>query len=401
MPLTVGVDQTATKASAQIEAALNPSIVELFATFLRLGATAFGGPAMIAYIRKRVVAEKKWINPDSFQSGVALCQAIPGATVMQMTAYIGLQVQGVPGAIVSFVGFGLPAFLLMVVLSAVYSQTHELPTFVAIFSGLQALIVGVIANAAITFGNASLKGWKDCVIAVLAAGLFGFRINPLFIIAASALLGVALNRGLQQNTSPTKPINSTLRPLGLLMLLAAAFLGVLLYLRPELFQLSILMSKIDLMAFGGAFGSVPLMFHEIVEARGLMDAPTFLNGIVLGQFTPGPIVITATFVGYLLYGLLGAAVASFGIFTPSFLILVGVAPWFDRLRAMSWFNRSIRGILCSFVGLLFTVTIQFGWNVTWSWPHMVIAIGTLTALFYKVDLLWVVLVGGAISAFAL
>jgi chromate transporter len=289
----------------------------------------------------------------------------------------------------------------MLSLSAVYSQTHELPTFVAIFSGLQAVIVGVIANAAMTFGKASLKGWKDYVIAIVAAGLFGMRINPLFIIAASALLGMALNQGLQQKAPPSRPTHSTLRPLGILLLLTAVVLGALLYLRPDLFQLSILMSKIDLIAFGGAFGSVPLMFHEIVEARHWMDASTFMNGIVLGQFTPGPIVITATFVGYLLHGLLGAIVASLGIFTPSFLILVGIAPWFDRLRAWHWFNRSIRGVLCSFVGLLLTVTIQFALNVNWGWPHIAIVIGTLAALFYKVDLLWVVLAGGAISALAL
>jgi chromate transporter len=392
-------DQAATK--VDMPQVPKPSTGELFATFLRIGVTAFGGPAMIAFIRKRVVAEKKWISPDSFQSGVALCQAIPGATVMQMAGYIGLQLQGVRGAIASFVGFGMPAFLLMLALSAVYSKTHELPTFVSIFSGLQAVIVGVIANAAFTFGKASLKGWRDCIAAVVAAGLFGLRINPLFIIAASALLGMALNDGLPQKTAPSKASKSTLRPLGILLVLTAAFLGALLYLRPDLFVLSMLMSKIDLIAFGGAFGSVPLMFHEVVEARQLMDGPTFLNGIVLGQFTPGPIVITATFVGYLLYGVSGAVVASLGIFTPSFLILVGVTPWFDRLRAMSWFNRSIRGVLCSFVGLLFTVTIQFGWNVNWGCAHMILTVGTFTALLFKVDLLWVILAGVAISVFAI
>jgi chromate transporter len=135
------------------------------------------------------------------------------------------------------------------------------------------------------------------------------------------------------------------------------------------------------------------MFHEIVEARGWMDAPTLLNGIVLGQFTPGPIVITATFVGYLLYGIPGALVATLSIFTPSFLILIGVAPWFDRLRSSLWFNRAINGILCSFVGLLFTVTLRFAWNVHWDWPHLVVAAGAFTALVFKVDLLWVVLAG--------
>jgi chromate transporter len=152
-------------------------------------------------------------------------------------------------------------------------------------------------------------------------------------------------------------------------------------------------------AFGGGFASVPLMFHEVVEVRSWMDGPTFLNGIVLGQFTPGPIVITATFVGYLVQGFLGAITATIAIFLPSFLILVGVAPWFDRVRSSPWFARAIGGILCPFVGLLLTVTVRFAVNVHRDWPHLVLAGAALGALLIKLDILWVVLAGTAISAF--
>jgi len=160
------------------------------------------------------------------------------------------------------------------------------------------------------------------------------------------------------------------------------------------------MSKIDLIAFGGGFVSVPLMFHEIVEVRSWMDGPTFLNGIVLGQFTPGPIVITATFVGYLVSGLPGAMIATVAIFLPSFLMLIGVAPWFDRVRSSPWFTRAIGGILCSFVGLLLIVSIRFALNVPWDWPHLALAVAAFAALFFKVDILWVALGGTAVSAFA-
>jgi chromate transporter len=132
-----------------------------------------------------------------------------------------------------------------------------------------------------------------------------------------------------------------------------------------------------------------------------MDAPTFVNGIVLGQFTPGPIVITATFVGYMLSGIAGALVATLAVFTPSFIILIGVAPWFERLRSFSLFNRAIGGILCSFVGLLFTVSIRFGLNVSWDWPRVAVAAGSLLALFFQADLLWVILAAAAVSALAL
>jgi chromate transporter len=378
-----------------------PSLPSLFASFIRLGVTAFGGPAMIAYIRNMAVERNKWLDDESFRDGVALCQTIPGATAMQMAAYVGLKVRGLRGAMACYVGFGLPASVLMLALSVAYASAHALPAVVSLFSGLQAVIVAVVANATISFGKSSLKDWKSMLIALVAAGLFGFMINPVLIIILAGILGMLLNgrQHVARNSLHSKSIRHTTIPLLLSLLASAVCLALLFFFRKELFYLALLMSKIDLMAFGGGFVSVPLMFHEIVEVRSWMDATTFLNGIVLGQFTPGPIVITATFVGYLVYGILGAVIATVAIFLPSLLILVGIAPWFDWMRSSPWFMRAIGGILCSFVGLLFTVTIRFGLNVQWDWPHLALAAAALAALILKLDILWVVLAGGAISAF--
>ncbi|NJD53078.1 MAG: chromate transporter [Candidatus Methanoperedens sp.] len=104
----------------------NPSITHLFTSFLRLGATSFGGPAMVAYIRKMAVEQKHWLDEETFRYGVALCQTIPGATAMQTSAYVGLRARGVAGALVSFAGFGLPAFIIMMALSALYVRTYSL-----------------------------------------------------------------------------------------------------------------------------------------------------------------------------------------------------------------------------------------------------------------------------------
>jgi chromate transporter len=386
----------------ECEAKYDPPLYRLLLTFLRMGVTAFGGPAMIPYVRKMAVGQKKWIDGETFQDGVALCQVIPGATVMQMAAYIGLKVRGVPGALASYIGFIFPAFVLMLALSYAYARTHELPYIVSIFSGLQAVIVAVVANAALSFGKTSLKNWKSLFIALAAAGLFWLMVNPVLIIVLAALLGMLLNGRdtVARKASHSEKMPHTTLPLLLFLLVSAGGLALLYSFRRELFQLVLLMIKIDCIAFGGGFASVPLMFHEVVQVRSWMDGPTFLNGIVLGQFTPGPIVITATFVGYLVRGFLGAFVATVGIFLPSFLILIGVAPWFDRVRSTPWFSRSIGGILCSFVGLLFTVTIRFGLNVHWDLAHAALAVAAFAALYFKLDILWVVLVGTAISAFA-
>lgn len=380
-----------------------PAFWHLFASFLRLGLTAFGGPAMVAYMRRMAVERKRWMEGGTFDEGVALCQMVPGATAMQMAAYVGLRLRGITGAAVSFVGFGLPAFALMMALSALYQRAHEVPAVVAAFSGLQAVIVALVANATVSFARTSLKGWKHAVIAALAAALFGWEVNPILVIALAAALGLAIIPAplAEQGSDPNRThLPNNLKAVASVGVVAGVgFLALWLWQR-RLFDLAALMSRIDLFAFGGGFSSVPLMFHETVEVRHWLNGRTLLNGIVLGQVTPGPIVITATFIGYLLAGVAGGVVATVAVFLPSFLVVVGVAPYFDRLRSSPVFTRTISGVLCCFVGLLFAVTIRFGLQVRWDWFHAALAAGAFTALFMKVDILWVVLVGTAASILA-
>jgi chromate transporter len=377
-----------------------PSISELFYSFLRLGLTAFGGPSMIAYIRSMAVEKKRWLDAETFSSGVALCQTIPGATAMQTAAFVGLKTQGIVGAIASFVGFGLPAFLLMMTFAALYINNHNLPMVISAFSGLQAIIVAIIGNATISFGKNTLKDWRAFVISGTAAALFGFNVNPILVILLAAVMGLALVNPKKTNSnhaaSLTQKPTST-KPLLLLLSVSAIGFLLLFIFNRTLFNLAILMSRIDLFAFGGGFASVPLMLHEIVEVRNWMDSQTFMNGIVLGQVTPGPIVITATFIGYMLGGLFGGVIATLGIFLPSFTLVVAISPYFDRLRTLPYFNKVIGGVLCSFVGLLLIVTFRFALNVQWDLFHFLLASGALIALLLKVDILWVVVVGTIIS----
>ncbi len=381
----------------------NPSLATLFLSFLRLGATAFGGPAMVPYIRRMAVEQRKWLDDGTFDDGVALCQTIPGATAMQVSAYVGLRARGVPGAAVSYIGFGLPAFLLMVALSAFYVRSHTLPPVLAVFNGLQAVIVAIVANATVSFGKTSLKALRDVIIATIAAGMFGSGVSPILVIILAALLGYIIYK---KNSLPTSSVSaardlSTGRSLLIIAFVAALGFVLLFLSERRLFDLAAIMFRIDLFAFGGGFASVPLMFHEIVEVRFWMDGQTFLNGIALGQITPGPIVITATFAGYILYGPLGAVVATLSVFLPSFLMVIGVSPYFDRLRRSIHFSRATGAILCSFVGLLLTVTFRFASNIPWDIPRVLLGAAALLALFLKVDIIWVVLAGTIISIFFL
>jgi len=387
-------------ASVTATATASPTLGQLFRAFLRLGTTAFGGPTMVAYIRRLAVERRAWLTAGAFDDGVALCQVIPGATAMQTAAYVGLRARGIAGAATSFVGFGLPAFALMLTLSVMYSRAHGLPVVVSAFSGLRAVIVALVANATVSFGRSSLRQWSQVVIAALAAVLFGVGTNPILVIVLAAGAGWALVRSM--GTKPTGsevllPLPSTIRPAVLILGAAAIGLAALALVDRQLATLVALMCRIDLFAFGGGFASVPLMYHEVVSVRHWLAGSTLLDGIVLGQLTPGPIVITATFVGHQLRGLIGGALATVGVFLPSFLMVVVVAPYFDRLRRSPAFARLISGVLCSFVGLLLAVTVQLAQKVAWTWVHGLLAAAAFVALRLKVDVLWVVAAGTVLS----
>ena len=380
----------------------NPSLFQLFISFLRLGATAFGGPAMVAYIRKMAVEKKRWLDDQSAHDGVALCQTIPGATAMQMSAYVGLRARGVAGAAASFIGFGLPAFLFMMILSALYARTHTLPAVVSAFNGLQAIVVALVANATLSFGRTSVKNWKNVINGLIAAGLFGLKINPILVIIVAAFLGVVLYSK-QPHPDRVNPTDKTHTPKSLFLMLSVTVIGftAFYFLDRKLFDLATLMFRIDLFAFGGGFASVPLMFYEVVQVRQWLDGPTLLNGIVLGQVTPGPIVITATFIGYLFKGPFGGLIATICVFLPSFMMVVGIVPYFDRLRGSPHFKKVITGILCSFVGLLLTVTIRFALSIPWDFTRILLSSAAFVALLLKVDILWVIVVGTMISLIVL
>ena len=341
---------------------------------------------MVSYIRRMTVERKRWLDDKTFADGVALCQTIPGATAMQVAAYVGLRARGLAGAAAAFVGFGLPAFSLMIALSAIYTRTYSLPMVVSVFHGLQAVVVAIVANATLSFGRTSIRKWHDLFFAAFAAGMFGLKMSPVLVILISGVLGIGFfdRRAVSSEAGPPATAGP-FKYLFPLFVVAAMGFALLFFMDRALFDLAALMFRIDLFAFGGGFASVPLMFHEIVEVRGWLEPGTFLDGIALGQVTPGPIVITATFIGYMLHGPIGGIIATFGVFLPSFLILVTIVPYFDRIRASAAFNKAIRGVLNSFVGLLFTVTYRFALNMTWDASLALVASAAFVALLVKVE----------------
>lgn len=374
----------------------NPSYIELFLSFFWIGLTGFGGLAMTAHIRRHIVDKRKWLDAHTFDSGLALCQVIPGAIVMQLSAYIGLKLKGIRGAVISFIGFGLPAFLIMFILSVLYKHSKDISGVELVLSGLRVIIVAIVANAAYIFGKKSFRNVNDWIIAVIAAGLFLTKLHPFLVLLIASLLGLILTK---KDFDPTGKLSKarTFRFFLILLLVVAISSIILFIVNKEYFTLATIMLRIDLFSFGGGLAAMPIMYHELVDLFGWFDEKTFMDGVILGQVTPGSIIIAATFFGYMHFGVIGSIIATVCVFTPSFLILMGIIPFFDKLRSYPQFNKVINGILCSFVGLLTVVTYRFTIGIHWNVINIIFTLVAFGLLVRKVDVIWVILGGVLIS----
>jgi chromate transporter len=377
-----------------------PTIGQLFLTFLKLGFTAFGGPAMPVYLRKVIVEDKHWMNSHSFDAGLALCQVIPGAIIMQLSAYVGLKLKGMWGALLCFLAFGFPSFLIMLGLSILYKNFHHIDFIEAILGTLRIIVVAIIAHATYIFGKKNFSSINDVAIALIAAILFLLKLHPALVILISVILGLLMTRKDKPSfpsTGTNKTINFFLGFSGLSVLSVILFY----FLVPQYFSLATVMLRIGFFSFGGGVGAVPMMYHEIVTLFGWMDNKTLFDGIVLGQVTPGSLIITATFAGYYHLGVLGGLIATIYVFIPSFLILMAIVPFFDRLSLYPNFSKIINGILCSFVGLLLVTTFHFGIDITWSPFSIAIGLISFGLLMLRVNIPWLIFGGLVLSFFTM
>ncbi len=358
---------------------------------------------MIAYIKDLTVSRRRWMDEADFRNGVVLCQSIPGATAMQTAAYVGLKINGVSGALASYIGFGLPAFIIMLTLSALFAEFRSFPLALSIFNGLQVVVVAITFNAVISFGKGIRRDFINLSFVLAAAALFWLGVSPFLVILLSALAGVLLMKAERHANFGNNVRKEYWFHKGFWILLLALIAGLIIIFIVDikLFELAAVMLQVDLFAFGGGFSSLPLMLQKVVHVHGWMSNKTFMDGIALGQITPGPIVITATFVGYLLKGMIGAIVATIAIFSPSFLVMVAVEPFFSRFRNSHYFVKAMDGVFACFVGLLLFVDIRFFLDVPWDAIRAVLGLAALAALIRKIDILYIVILSAAFSAFLL
>ena len=381
------------------------SIFELFAVYFRMGFTAFG-PAMMAETKKHIVKRKKWISEDEFLNGLALGQLIPGATFVSLTVYIGYKLRGVAGAVASFLGFLLPPFAIMVLLSYLYFEFGELPLLKTLLRGVVAIVVALVANAVIEVGKSGIKDYRGAIVALLSLGVMIVYPNIFAVLILAALCGLLLfsrEASMQNGGQPARKQldlrqpprgNHTKEALALGAAIAAIIYGT--SLQPVLLKLGWTFFRMGALVFGNGFTMIPLIQQEVVTHNHWLTMDEFAIGLALGQITPGPVLITATFVGYRVASIAGAATATFGIFLPSLLLVMLTAEVHQKIKHNRLVKAAIKGIVASFVGMMLVVVAGLARHSLVDVPTAALAgLAFLALQLTKLDVLWVVS-GGAL-----
>lgn len=380
---------------------LQPSLMEVATVCLRLGATAYGGWGMLAFIKREMVERRAWVSVEVFQEGIALAQALPGPAVVNTVAFVGYRLHGVSGAAIAASVFVFPSMAIMMLLSAAYFRYGDIIWVQRLFHGLGALVVAILGHACVSLARITVRGWPGILIAGISLAAILWRINFLMILAVSAGLGAILYRGQERtgqaptNIAPGRRMvgRVALAGVGLAILLTA---GVAMA-NGSLARLDLALMKISLLAFGGGYTAIALMQQEVVERLAWGSTREFIDGIALGQITPGPIFITAVFLGYKVAGVLGGLAAAVSGFLPSFTLLVCLIPSYSRITARPVIRRMLYGILAAFMGILLSVFARFAREAlvdpgTWA----LMGAGWM-ALWRKVDMLWVIGAGVLVS----
>lgn len=370
------------------------SLKKIFLQFLKLGFIAFGGPAAhTALMEREIVQRRGWLSQQLFLDFMGAVNLIPGPNSTQMTMLTGYGLRGFRGMLASGMGFIMPAALITGVLAWLYVRLGHLPQIEAFFFGLKPAVIAVIAGAIVQLGRKAVKGiWLALLaVGVLASTLLG--LNEITAILGAGALGMAafaIHKGLRGS--------GTLKNIAPFVLLQTAGLAAPLT-TGKLFMVFL---KIGAVLFGSGYVLVAYLDAELVQKMGWLSREQLLDAIAIGQFTPGPILSAATFVGYVLQGWTGALVATLGIFLPSFLFIVILYPIIPRLRQSPYTSAFLDSVNVAAVAVMLSVSIVMTIDVAADWRAALIMAAALAVVFAfkKLSSVWIIL-GGAVVGYVL
>jgi chromate transporter len=386
-----------------------PTRAEAFRYWLRLGCISFGGPAgQIALMHRELVDEKRWISERRFLHALNYCMVLPGPEAQQLATYIGWLMHRTWGGIVAGALFVLPSLVVLIALSWLYMAHGDLPAVQGVLYGIKPAVVAIVLHAAWRIGKRSLKHpllWAIAVAAFVAIYMYAVPF-PLIVLAAGVLgaiggrlrpeafvVGGAHGAGggehapaVIDDTTPTPPHARFSWPrlaviaIAFLALWAAALGGLVAVCGwTTLPQMGWFFTKAALLTFGGAYAVLPYVVQGAVENFGWLTGAQMIDGLALGETTPGPLIMVVAFVGFVggwtravfgpdslaLAGVAGACVATFFTFLPSFLFILAGGPLVETTHGQLRFTAPLSGITAAVVGVIVNLALFFGWHVFW------------------------------------
>jgi len=361
---------------------------ELFALFLRLGFTAFGGPAAhIAMMRDEVVTKRGWLSEQEFLDLLGATNLIPGPNSTEMAHHIGYLRGGWRGMLIAGISFIAPAMLIVMILAYLYVRYNSLPQVEALFYGIKPVVIAIILQALWSLGRQAVKSLWLALLGFIVLLFYFLEVNEIVLLLSAGLV-LILFRSVKQfrgfgvgNLFPVFGFPT------LAAVVAQPFtLGGLFYI----------FLKIGAVLYGSGYVLLAFLRADFVERLGWLTDHQLLDAVAIGQFTPGPIFTTATFIGYVLGGIPAALLATIGIFLPSFIFVLISNPWVSRLRNSFIASAFLDGVNVSALSLMAAVTWQLGLSSIMDLPTFVIGVIALILLIrFRMNSAWLVLGGAA------
>jgi chromate transporter len=358
--------------------------------FLRLGLTAFGGPAAhIAMMEEEVVRRRAWLTREEFLDLLGAANLIPGPSSTEMAIFIGYRRAGWAGLILGGTCFILPAALIVVGCAWAYVRFGALPQVASVLYGVKPVVIAVILQALFGLGRTAVKNWTLGVIALGAAAASFAGVNPLAILAAAGVLAIIAG------TSPSGALGG----------FGAAFSGIGTVAAPvaavapaSLLGLFAVFLKVGAVLFGSGYVLLAFLRADLVDHRHWLTESQLLDAVAVGQVTPGPVFTTATFIGYLLRGGTGALVATVGIFLPSFILVALSGPLVPRLRRSRAAGAFLDGVNVASLALMATVTWYLGRSALTDVVTVLLACASAFLLLkFRPNSAWLVLAGALVG----
>lgn len=366
---------------------------EIVGLFLRLGATAFGGPAAhIALMHSEVVERRKWLTEQQFLDLLGATNLIPGPNSTEMAIHLGYLRAGLPGLVAAGISFILPAMLIVMGMAWIYLRYGSTPQAAWLLYGIKPVIIAVILQALLGLGRSAVKNRLTAVIGLAVFVLYLLGINELILLFASGVL-VMLIRNWQHLRSRKMTGVKSLLPF--LPAISTFAVSAVPFSLPVLFFTFL---KIGSILYGSGYVLLAFLRADFVQRLGWLTETQLIDAIAVGQVTPGPVFTTATFIGYLLGGVPGAVLATLGIFLPAFIFVVITNPYIPRLRQSRWAGALLDGVNVASLGLMAGVTLQLGQASLIDPLTIVMMILAVVVLVrYKINATWLVLAGAAVG----